>query len=274
MAQIEEDYLHLGELPDSSDVVKYPTKGVPANGEKMSFDFTKGVFEYVRVWYVGNKNNVKNIYFVVHGDGARDYSDSTISDRKNVETSLNKTGQGGLFVYPLATGNSWPAFQGRDKQRKNMMAIYQTFASLAKIFPKVVTLDVFSLSGGGRFNHALLRLLLEKETEPEIHIFVKNNLRSINDGEAMSYDIEGADGLRNSWINVLKKYPHIKACFVHATESTFEYMWKEHVKIGKEFGGGDFCRGCEQTLQNGKYRFWHAKTHWTTWQSQFGRVLN
>lgn len=287
-----ENDLPLGEEPTMDWVREFDLSSEKGStiqdGDKLSWSWTKDVFKYVRVWFVGNKENIRHIYFCVHGDGASDYSTSTVSDRKALDTWLKARGEGGLVLLPIATGTSWPAFQGREKQRKNNKTILRVFReleyqALMSCNPEVagpdtcskpVTFELFSLSGGGRFNHAVLRLIIEHYPDDfGVKAWVKDNIKILGDGEAMSYDIDGADGLRESWIQVLKNYPWLRAGFVHATESRFEYMWKEHIKIGKAFGGKDFCRGCTQTLEDGRLRFWPAKTHWTTWQGQWTRMF-
>lgn len=243
------------------------------DGMKAKLWGTDGILSHTRIWFIGDKSNVKHIFFAVHGDGNSDYSDSTSGDRKAMTEHL-ASGEGAIVAYPVSVSSNWPAFNGATKQRQNNVALLMMYRQLEKAIGRSdISFQQFSLSGGGRVDHGMLRLILEKydndDTGLDVKEFVDSHVNGLHSGEALSYDLHGEDGLTNSWIKVLKAHSQIRASFVHGINSEFKYMLAEAITIGKAFGGGDIERGKTQNLESGRLRWWAGNDHWTTWKGQF-----
>ena len=69
---------------------------------------TENLLAYTRLWYIGNQSNITRIYFLIHGDGNVDYSNSTAQDRLDMTAHL-PAGEGALLAYPInkAGDPSW-----------------------------------------------------------------------------------------------------------------------------------------------------------------------
>ncbi|HNX31784.1 MAG TPA: hypothetical protein PKM35_09265, partial [Holophaga sp.] len=73
------------------------------DGMKVQLDGTEGVFQYTRIWLLGNPRHITRIYFVLHGDKITDYSDATAEDRREMAQSLPPE-EGALLAYPVSCG--------------------------------------------------------------------------------------------------------------------------------------------------------------------------
>lgn len=250
------------------------------DGMKAKLDGTSSLLRYTRIWIIGDPNNIKHIYFTNHGDGASDYSDSTRSDRQAMEANL-PDGVGAIVAYPVSTGDDWPGFRSLNDQRKNFYVLLKMFLQLEKATGRQgandITFEQFSLSGGGRVNHALMRLILEKyDTDASVQDFVDNHMRGIHDGDSLCYNIDGEEGMTESYIDVLKNFPQIKGTFIHNTSGQMSYVHKYHRKVAsnfKELSSNEYPYGGSLSIENGRLRFWSASTHWEAWKGQFAKVF-
>lgn len=249
------------------------------DGMKAKLNGTDGLLVYTRIWIIGKEDNIKRIYFANHGDGASDYSESTKADREKME-SLLPEGEGAIVAYPLSTGHDWPGFQSIGDQRKHYYVILKMFKQLADATGKPINdmrFEQFSLSGGGRVNHALMRLILENyDSDTAVKQFADNNMRGIHDGDSLCYNIDGEDGMTQSYIDVLKKFPQVRASFIHNTSGEMSYVQKYHRKVAaqfKELAPNEYPYGGSLSIDNNRLRFWASKTHWEAWKGQFGRVF-
>jgi hypothetical protein len=248
------------------------------SGASVTLDGTHGVLDHTRVWNIGDATNVTRVYFVVHGDGASDYSSSTVDDRASMGKRL-PPGEGAIVAYPVSAGYSWPAFTGKDAQLKNGPVLLQMFRQIEKqVGRSDLRFEQFSLSGGGKVNHALLRLVNEHyDDDADVHEFVDAHLRGIHDGDSLCYDILGDDGLRNNYVMAIQRFPNVRFSFIHNTSGQMEYVYTHHRFIASQFttlAPGDFpWDGGSLSLQDGRLRFWSAPTHWHAWQGQFERVF-
>lgn len=238
---------------------------------------TEDFLQYTRIWILGDSNNITNIFFAVHGDGASDYSDSTNNDRKEMEMNL-PSGEGAVVAYLLSNGDDWPGFSGINEQRENGVGLLKAFRQIEKAAGnRNIAFQQFSLSGGGRVDHGLLRLILEKyendDSGLDVKYFVDNQLKGMHSGEALSYNLGGETGLVRSWIDMLKEHNTVRASFVLSPNSDYNYMWERAVEIGKEFGGEQFPRGGEYQVENGRIRFWGGDSHFNCWKDNFAKAF-
>ncbi|MDD5091646.1 MAG: SH3 domain-containing protein [Candidatus Wallbacteria bacterium] len=249
-------YLLCGsEVPEFSDGLKAKLVG------------TGGILEYTRLWYLGNRDNVTAIYFCNHGDHNADYADQTAADRSDMKKHI-KPGEGAIVAYPLSVAKYWPGFQ----QGSNGRVLLSMFRHMERSTGKPgVRFEQFSLSGGGRVNHALLKLINENYgTDPDITELVDSHLTGIFDGDSLCYSI---DDMRANFITAIRNFPHIRFCFIHNTSGYMEYVHKHHNMIAGEIGNTSYPYGGSLTLQDGRLRFWAADTHFTAWVGQFERVF-
>jgi hypothetical protein len=247
------------------------------SGDSVVFDGTKGILDHTRVFTLGAASNVTHVYFVVHGDGASDYSSSTADDRARLAARLPEGG-GAVVAYPVSAGYSWPAFTGRDAQRRNGPVLLGMFRQIeAKLGTSGIKFEQFSLSGGGKVNHALLRLVNERyDVDPDVKEFADQHLAGIHDGDALCYDILGDDGLRNSYLLAAKRFDHVRFSFIHNTSGQMQYVHTHHRWIASQLttlAPGDFPWGGSLSLDDGRVRFWAAPTHWLAWKGQFEKVF-
>ena len=250
------------------------------DGMKAKLDGTSGLLRYTRIWLIGNVNNIKHIYFTNHGDGASDYSDSTSNDREAMASNFPE-GEGAIVAYPVSTGDDWPGFRSLKDQRTNYYMLLKMFLQLERATGRQdandITFEQFSLSGGGRVNHALMRLILEKyDSDPAVQDFVDRHVRGIHDGDSLCYNIDGDEGMTQSYINVLKNFRQIKGSFIHNTSGQMAYVHRHHRKVAsafKELSEDEYPYGGSTSIENGRLRFWSAKTHWEAWKGQFAKVF-
>lgn len=240
-------------------------------GEKINFIGTKHLFRHTRTWIIGNSQNITRVYFLMHGDGNSDYSGSTASDRKRMAQALEAetNGQeGALVAYPVCKSSNWPVFQGG----KNGKTLLLMFRKLEKALGyDGLKFEMFSLSGGGRANHALLRMINGSyDSDPDVKEFVDDHLRGIHDGDSLCYSIEN---FRNQYISAIRRFPQIRFSFIHNTSGKMKYVQKHHNTIAKTIGNRTYKWGGSLSLQQGRLRFWSSKTHWTAWQGQFAKVF-
>ncbi|HWQ10723.1 MAG TPA: hypothetical protein VN436_16495 [Holophaga sp.] len=248
------------------------------NGAEVHLAGTDGIFRTTRLWFLGNRDHVTRIYFLLHGDGIVDYSDATVEDRREMEAALPK-GEGALLAYPISCGErSWPAFTGGPLQRVNGPVIVSMFNQLAAlVHNEDASFEQFALSGAGKVNMALLCLVMEKyDSDPDVHRFVDRNLRGIHDGAALCYD---AYSMVTAYYDVLTKHPAVRATFIHNTQEGEEvdYGYLYHFKVAELLEDGmteqRFPKGGSLSLQNGRIRFWSEPLHINTWKTQFRQVL-
>ena len=248
------------------------------DGMKAKLDGTSGVFQYTRIWLLGNKKNITRIYFALHGDQITDYSDSTVNDRKEMTKAL-PAGEGVIIAYPVSSGDrSWPPFTGKTKQRKNGPILIKMFRQLASSAENEDAIfEQFALSGAGKVNMALLLTVNEKyDSDDEVKQFVDHNFRGIHDGAALCYDM---DDMVAAYHNMLKAHGHIRGSFIHNTKAGEEvdYGYKYHFKVAKLFKPSltsrEFPKGGSLSLENSRLRFWSHPLHFYTWKSQFTHVF-
>ena len=240
------------------------------DGKRVHFKGYKDVFQYTRVKIIGNPSNVTRIYFCVHGDGNTDYSSSTSDDRQQMAAALEQDapGEGAIVAYPVSMSSRWPTFESG----KNGRIILTMFQRLELITGNEnVQFQIFSLSGGGRVNHALLRLInQEYEQSDDVRDFVDNHLKGIHDGDSLCYSITD---MRNQYISAIRSFPGVRFCFIHNTSGQMSYVHSHHNKIAVTIGNESYPYGGSLSLQDGRLRFWSAKTHWTAWKGQFSKVF-
>ncbi|MDD2716648.1 MAG: hypothetical protein PHW04_12220 [Candidatus Wallbacteria bacterium] len=237
-----------------------------ANGEKVKLDGTDGILQYTRIWVIGDPANITSVYFLIHGDGNTDYSDSTSSDRKAMEKHLN--GEGAVIAYPISSSDHWPGFDGG----KNGDLLLKMFRQIENATGKKnLKFEQFSLSGGGRVNHALLRLINEKyDSDQDVKNFVDNSVKGIHDGDSLCYSI---DSMRENYIKAVKKFTQVRFCFIHNTSGYMQYVHSHHNKIAQTVGDKSYPYGGSLELDNGRLRFWAADIHWHAWCTQFEKVF-
>ena len=248
------------------------------NGMRVQLDGTEGVFQYTRIWLIGNPQHITRIYFVLHGDKITDYSEATADDRQEMAEALPK-GEGGIIAYPVSCGDrSWPPFTGGGLQRKNAPVLVKMFRQLAQsVGNENATFEQFALSGAGKVNMALLCLIIEKyDSDADVRSFVDRNLRGIHDGAALCYD---PFTMVTAYYQVLSKHPACRASFIHNTNpgEEVDYGYLYHFKVAELFEDGmteaRFPKGGSLSLQNGRLRFWSNPLHMDTWRTQFRRVF-
>lgn len=248
------------------------------DGMKVQLDGTEGVFQYTRIWLLGNPRHITRIYFVLHGDKITDYSDATAEDRREMAQSLPPE-EGALLAYPVSCGDrSWPPFTGGRLQRENAPVLVKMFRQLARsIGNEDAVFEQFALSGAGKVNMALLCLVIEKyDSDPDVRSFVDRNLRGIHDGAALCYD---PYTMVTAYYQVLSKHPACRATFIHNTNpgEEVDYGYLYHFKVAELFEDGlteaRFPKGGSLSLQGGRLRFWSNPLHMDTWRTQFRRVF-
>ena len=248
------------------------------DGMKAVLEGTEGVFQYTRIWLLGNPSKVTRIFFVLHGDKVYDYSDETAQDRVELTTAL-PPGEGAVLAYPIsAPGRSWPAFTGGELQLRNGPLLIRMFRQLAaSAGNEDASYEQFALSGGGKVNMALMMTILDKyDSDSELRSFVDGNLRGIHDGAALCYDM---GGMVAAYFRVLSDHPLIRATFIHNTkpgeEVDYGYLYHRRVAelLGHGLAEGQFPKGGKLSLEGGRYRFWSSPLHLDTWRTQFARVF-
>ncbi|MBI2894503.1 MAG: proprotein convertase P-domain-containing protein [Deltaproteobacteria bacterium] len=238
-----------------------------AGGERLVVPDLTDAFEFTRVWRIGNRDNITRIYLLVHGDGNTDYSGSTEGDRNDMEERL-PPGEGAIVAYPVSPSGNWPAFDGGRNGRK-VLRLFEELRTLAGRTD--VVFEQFALSGGGRVNHALMRLINEHGDEADVRAFAADNLRGIHDGDSLSYSL---NSMRDNYILSIEDYPHVRFAFIHNTSGKMSYVHSYHNAIAKRFNDGrGYPFGGSLSLQDGRLRFWSAATHWTAWKGQFAKVF-
>lgn len=251
------------------DESAFPQHGAfkEGGGERLVVPDLTDAFEFTRVWRIGNQDNLTRVYLVVHGDGNTDYSGSTAGDRADMEERL-PPGEGAIVAYPVSPSSHWPAFHGGANGRK----VLRLFEELRRLASRPnVQFEQFALSGGGRVNHALMRLIDEHGDEPEVRAFVADSLRGIHDGDSLCYSLSS---MRDLYIRLLETHTHVRASFIHNTSGQMSYVHGYHDAIARHFDGGHgYPFGSSLSLQDGRLRFWSAPTHWTAWKGQFAKVF-
>lgn len=247
------------------------------NGQSVDLDGTRGILDHTRLFTLGAATNVTRVYFVVHGDGASDYASSTADDRAKMAARL-PPGEGAIVAYPVSAGYSWPSFTGRDAQRLNGPVLLRMFRQIeAAAGTPHIKFEQFSLSGGGKVNHALLRLVNERyDVDADVKEFVDDHLAGIHDGDALCYDILGDDGLRNSYVLAAKRFSQVRFSFIHNTSGQMQYVYTHHRYVASQLATlapSDFPWGGSLSLEDGRVRFWSAPTHWLAWKGQFEAVF-
>ena len=237
----------------------------------------EGILDHTRLFTIGAAANVTRIYFLVHGDGASDYASSTADDRARMAARL-PPGEGAVVAYPVSAGYSWPSFTGRDAQRRNGPALLRMFRQIeAAAGTPHIRFEQLSLSGGGKVNHALLRLANEHyDDDADVKEFVDEHLAGIHDGDALCYDIQGDDGLRNSYALAAKRFSHVRFSFIHNTSGQMQYVHTHHRWVASQLATlspDDLPWGGSFSLEDGRVRFWSAPTHWLAWKGQFEAVF-
>jgi hypothetical protein len=244
-----------------------PGRETFANGSQLQLPGTAGILKYTRVVKIGEEKNITRIYFLIHGDGNSDYGSSTEEDRQAMAKHL-PPGEGAIVAYPVSSRSLWPDFEGG----KNGRVLLQMFRALEKSTGNAnVRFEQFSLSGGGRVNHALLRLIDEEyPSDPEVRELVDNHLRGIHDGDSLCYSISA---MRERYIKAIQRLPLARFAFIHNTSGKMSYVHSHHNTIAKTVSGKSYPFGGSLTLEDGRLRFWSAATHWTAWQGQFEKVF-
>lgn len=238
-----------------------------ANGSQVQLPGTQGILKYTRIVTIGEATNITRIYFLIHGDGNSDYGSSTEDDRQAMAKHL-APGEGAIVAYPVSSKSLWPDFEN-GQNGKLLLAMYR---ALEKTTGNAhVRFEQFSLSGGGRVNHALLRLIDEKyPSDPDVREFVEHHLRGIHDGDSLCYSIAA---MRERYIKAIQRLPKARFCFIHNTSGKMSYVHGHHNTIAKTVGGKSYPYGGSLTLEEGRLRFWSAATHWTAWKGQFEKVF-
>ncbi|MDD5092502.1 MAG: hypothetical protein PHQ23_16495, partial [Candidatus Wallbacteria bacterium] len=212
------------------------------DGEKIAFDGAESALKFTRVWLIGDPSNITAVYFLIHGDGASDYSDSTASDRKAMSARI-RSGEGAVIAYPVSSNGHWPYFEGG----KNGNLLLKMFRQIENATGKSgLRFEQFALSGGGRVNHALLRLILSGyDTDQDVKSFVDNNLRGIHDGDSLCYNIAA---MKNRYIEVIRKFQQVSFCFIHNTSGQMSYVHTHHNDIAKSTGNEGYAFGKSLSL--------------------------
>jgi hypothetical protein len=246
---------------ESDNLVTYGLEG------QVTLDGTSGILKYTRITVIGNGNNITKVYFAVHGDGNSDYASSTSGDRTAMAKHL-ASGEGAIVAYPVSKSSNWPGFDGG----KNGYVLLKMFRHLERLTGNTnMRFEQFSLSGGGRVNHALLRLINENySSDSDVREFVDNHLRGIHDGDSLCYSISQ---MEQNYIKAIKSFDKVRFCFIHNTSGQMSYVQSHHNNVAKAVSNQSYSYGGSLTLQDGRLRFWSSKTHWTAWQGQFEKVF-
>ena len=237
-------------------------------GQKLYLQGTSGILQYTRVWTIGSPSNITRIYFANHGDHQSDYSTKTAADRTAMAAHI-PAGEGALIAYPVSVAKYWPAFQGG----KNGAVLLQMFRELEQMTGKQnVLFEQFSLSGGGRLNLALMRLVNDNyDTDSDVRSFVDNNLRGVHDGDSLAYD---KAAMKQNYKSLLQRFNWVKGAFIHNTSGKMAYVHGEHDEIARYFNSNQgYPYGGSLSILGGRLRFWSAPTHFDAWRGQFAKVF-
>lgn len=253
---------------DEHDIHTGLAVGALTQGQKLYLDDTSGILQFTRVWMIGDQSNITRIYFVLHGDNHTDYSSSTSADRSAM-ANLLPAGEGAIVAYPVSTDKNWPSFS----VGQNGHVLLSMFRQLEKMTGKDdVLFEQFSLSGGGRVNLALLRLINDEvDSDPDVKEFVHNHMRGIHDGDSLCYNI---DDMKQHYKDALQRFWWLKACFIHNTSGEMAYVHGHHNNIAEYFNNGQgYSFGGSLTIQGGRLRFWSSPDHFSAWKGQFAEVF-
>jgi|GEM_PF-2539670 hypothetical protein len=240
-------------------------------GESVVLVGTENLLAYTRLWYIGNQSNITRIYFLIHGDGNVDYSNSTAQDRLDMTAHL-PAGEGALLAYPInkAGDPSWPDFAA-GINGKLVLDIYRQLETRIG-GSSGIHFEQFSLSGGGRVNHALLRLINESyDSDSDVRDFVDSNLRGIHDGDSLCRSISD---FRQNYIDAISRFKKLRFAFVHNTSGKMAYVHDHHNMIAEAFNAGQgYAYGDSLDVEGGRLRFWSAADHVSAWRGQFAKVF-
>ncbi|GEM_PF-3553694 len=264
--------------PAQNNPQPFPLK----DGASITIPGTEGAIKNFRIGVIGNPDNIKKIYFVNHGDGNSDYFNSTKSDRQAMAKHLNPS-EGAVVAYPISPAREQGTFAGG----KNGESLLNAYRHLEKMTGnKDVAFEMFSLSGGGRANNALLNHINKNyDSDPNVKEFVDNHLKGIHDGDSLCRDIPQ---MKQNFKDAIRRFPGTKFSFIHNTSGYMSYVQGQqneiasYVKNGyqdKTNGQGKvtpdkvYNSGGSADLENGRIRFWAAPTHWKAWAGQFEKVF-
>ncbi|MDQ7826552.1 MAG: hypothetical protein RDV48_27365 [Candidatus Eremiobacteraeota bacterium] len=268
--------------PSPSPVNNNPKPLPYKDGDKIKIPGTEGAFKEFRIGVIGNPDNIKNIYFVNHGDGNSDYFNSTKSDRQAMAGKL-PPGTGAIVAYPISPTTQQGTFAGG----KNGEAVINAFRHLEKLTGNNdVKFEQFSLSGGGRVNNSLMETINQKYgSDPNVKEFVDNHLRGIHDGDSLCRDIPQ---MKKNFKEAMKNFPQVRFSFIHNTSGKMGYVQGHQNELasyakngyrditngqGKVTPDKVYNYGGSTDLENGRLRFWSAPTHWKSWAGQFEKVF-
>ena len=239
------------------------------NDSKVSLWGTEEFTSYSRMWLLGDTRNIKYVLIALHGNDSLDFASETKGDRDALGGYLKSANEGAVLLHPVSTNEKWDPFYQNSVDHS--VGFVKAFKQVEKAVGRSLFYQQFSLSGGGRVDRGLLKMLLknyEKDsTGLNIKEFVDRAILGVHSGES-TYNFAGDEiDLRIAFI---EKFPRIKASFVHDDSGSEP---KEMAKIGKHFVGDSFDINKEQKILNGQVRFWKGTDHVNTWSGHFKQVF-
>lgn len=258
----------MAELSDFGSVNEIPDLKLK-NDSKVALWGMETFTSYSRMWILGNAANIKHVLIALHGNDSSDYASDTKIDRNKLDEHLKNVGEGAVLLHPVSTNEKWDPFY--DNSVDNSVGFVKAFKQVEKAVGRDLSYQQFSLSGSGRVDRGLLKMLLKNYdkdgTGLNIKNFVDRSIMGFHSGES-TYNFAGDEiDLRIAFI---EKFPRIKASFVHDGGGSEP---KEMEKIGKHFVGSSFKINTEQTILNGQVRFWKGTDHFNTWKGHFNQVF-
>jgi hypothetical protein len=240
------------------------SQGVPG---RVTLSSAEPHIRYVHIRVLGSSQNVRKIYFAFHGDHVADYAGSTAADRTAMAQRL-APGEGALVVYPISRADAWPGF----RDGINGEALIAMFRELEQATGKQgIRVELFGLSGACRVLYALLKTINNRyDSSADVRDFVDEHLRGIHNGDAFC---NATPTMHEQYMAAINRYGKIRYAFVHSATSRFRYMYDYHAGIARAVGNVELAYGGEQTLANGRFRFWRGSSHFRAWAGQFDKVF-
>ncbi len=260
---------------------------------------TKGVAESVKLWTLGNRDNINYIWIIFHGDSPKFYTDELAGDRLKLHKKLLSQNKGAILIQPkslpsrafgVMAGQGWADIYGRGQAAQKMTLRRKEFGSMiVKIFRQFekrlknrsLKLQTVSFSGSGRIDRAFHEFLLwgyDQDNNDLLRVkeLINNNLYSVAACDSMvnnSFDDASQKPLVKSWVSFLKSFPRVKTTLIHDQERTYPYMADMIQEILQKYTQSKVTLPMRATRYNNRLKVTSGKGHMGTFIGMLDQVL-
>lgn len=260
---------------------------------------TRGIAESVKIWTLGNRDNISYIWLVFHGDTPKFYTKELSKDRVKLHKRLLSQNKGALLIQPKSLpaksfkvmgGQGWGDLYGKSKaaikvtKRKKYFGsmVIKVFRQFEKILKnRSLKLQTVSFSGAGRIDRAFHEYLswgMSQDNNDNLRVkeFINNNLLSLAACDSMVnrsfYDAKKWP-LVQSWLGFLNQFPNIKTTLIYDKNRDYPYMADMIENILKGHIGNQFKLPLRTSIYNKRLKIDFGHGHMNTFIGKLEETL-